>query len=136
MAQLHDVLEALAGQPGAPPRLVDRTRGMELRVADLLVRLRGPGEGGVAQQETALPLSTLVNRLYSTTEGWTGAPTDDQNRLTRWAHSELRELVSLLRPMLEVDFPGLRRELADAGIPWPTGDPPTLPDFLVPRFIP
>ncbi len=135
-AQLQDVLEALAERPEAPTRPVERARGMEARVADLLVRLRGPGEGGVAQQETVLPLSTLVNRLYGTTEGWTGAPTEDQSRLTRWAHSELRDVVTLLRPMLEVDFPGLRQELANAGIPWPTGDPPTLPDPLVPPFIP
>jgi hypothetical protein len=135
-AQLHEVLAALADRGGAPNELGEKTRQVEARITELSVRLRGPGEGGVAQQETVLPLSTLVNRLYGTTESWTGAPTQDQARLTQMAHSALQEVVALLRPILEVEFPELRQALTEAGISWPAGDLPTLPDHLVPPFTP
>jgi len=106
-----------------------RTEARRLRVA-----LSGPGGGGVAQQETVLPLGTLVGRLYSTTESWTGAPTEDQRRLTRQAHEAMTALLADLRPLIENELRALRDALAEAGIPWPAGESPVLPDNLLPPF--
>ncbi len=136
LAQAGTVLESLAGLPDAPGTLTERARELEAGARRLRVVLEGPGQGGIAQQETVLPLSTLVTRLYSTTETWTNRPTADQSRLTTRAHRDLVELLSRLRPLLERDLPELRRAMAEAGIPWPAGDAPVLPDGLLPPFEP
>jgi hypothetical protein len=109
---------------------------LEAGARRLQVVLEGPGQGGIAQQETVLPLSTLVTRLYSTTEGWTHGPTADQSRFTNRAHRDLVELLAVLRPLLDRDLPELRRAMAEAGIPWPAGDAPVLPAGLLPPFVP
>ncbi len=132
LAQASTVLETLAARPGPPGALVERTRAFEAEGRRLRILLEGPGELGVAQQETVLPLSTLVGRLYSTTEAWTGPPTADQTRLTSWAHREMADILAALRTSLGGGLPGLRRALAEEGIPWPAGAVPTLPENLLP----
>jgi hypothetical protein len=125
--------EALTGTAGA---VGDRAARLGSEVERLHALLRGPGEGGVAQQETVLPLATLVGRLYSTTEAWTGAPTTQQTELTARAHRELTDVWIRLRTILAEDLPALRRALSDAGIPWPAGNPPVLPTDLLPPTAP
>jgi hypothetical protein len=132
LAQAGTVLESLAGLPDAPATLTERARELEAGARRLQVVLEGPGQQGIAQQETVLPLSTLVTRLYSTTEGWTHGPTADQSRLTNRAHRDLVELLAALRPLLDRDLPELRRAMEEAGIPWPAGDAPVLPPELPP----
>jgi photosystem II stability/assembly factor-like uncharacterized protein len=136
LAQAGTVLESLARLPDASVTLTERARELEAGARHLQVVLEGPGQEGIAQQETVLPLSTLVTRLYSTTEAWTNRPTADQSRLTTRAHRDLVELLSRLRPLLERDLPGLRQAMAEAGVPWPAGDAPVLPDGLLPPFAP
>ncbi|MDG2238753.1 MAG: hypothetical protein P8L30_00850 [Longimicrobiales bacterium] len=136
LVQAATVLESLAGLPDAPGTLTERARELEAGARRLQVVLEGPGQQGIAQQETVLPLSTLVTRLYSTTEGWTHGPTADQSRLTNRAHRDLVELLAVLRPLLDRDLPELRRAMAEAGIPWPAGDAPVLPAGLLPPLVP
>ena len=76
-----------------------------------------------------------MGRLYSTTEAWTGTPTDDQLRLTRQAHRDLTGLVSDLRALIENQLSGLQQAFMDAEIPWPAGESPVLPDDLIPPFV-
>jgi hypothetical protein len=136
LAQAGTVLESLAGLPDAPDTLTERALALEAGARHLQVVLEGPGQQGIAQQETVLPLSTLVTRLYSTTEGWSGGPTADQSRLTERAHGEVAELLAALRPLLDRELPELRRAMTEAGIPWPAGDAPVLPAGLLPPFVP
>ncbi len=136
LAQVGTVLESLTVRSGAPATLSQRARALEAGARRLRVALEGPGELGVAQQETTLPLATLVGRLYSTTEAWTGAPTADQARLTALAHRQLAHLLADLRPLLEQGLPGLRQAMDQAGIPWPAGEAPELPDNLLPPYRP
>jgi hypothetical protein len=135
LSHLGTVLESLSEHPEAPPTLVGRVEALKTEARNLHVLLEGPGQEGIAQQETVLPLSALAGRLYSTTEGWSGPPTQDQARLTALAHEQVAEVLSRLEAMLEGDLPGLQRSMADAGIPWPAGPPPALPQKLIPPFI-
>jgi len=130
------MLETLYAAQDVRPGLLERTHDLEEEARRLRVILRGPGQEGVAQQETSLPLLSLVNRLYRTTEAWTGPPTEDQLRLTRKAHGDLMELMGDLRPLLNREIPELRQIMENAGMPWPAGDVPVLPDDLLPPFNP
>jgi hypothetical protein len=131
-AQAQGVLEAVAGHDDVPAQVTGRTQALLAGAQRLRVLLSGSGGGGIAQQETVLPLGALVGRLYSTTEAWTGPPTGDQRRLTRRAHEELTAFMADLRALIEDELPALRQALAEAGIPWPAGEIPTLPDHLLP----
>lgn len=133
-AQAEVVLEALSGYTDAPPEVAENARAVRAEARRLRVVLSGPGGGGIAQQETVLPLGTLVGRLYSTTEAWTGSLTEDQRRLTRQAHGATAKLIAGFRALIDNDLPELRQALAEAGIPWPAGEAPTLPDNLIPPF--
>jgi hypothetical protein len=135
LAQLGSVLESLSRLPETPATMRSRAEALQDEALRFRVLLEGPGNEGIAQQETVLPLSTLTSRLYSTTEAWTGPPTGDQNRLTNQAHEKLFELLARLRPLLEEDLPDLRKSMAEAGIPWPAGEPPQLPEDLLLPFI-
>jgi hypothetical protein len=131
-AQAQVVLEAVAGHDDVPAQVIGNARAVLAGAQRLRVLLSGSDGGGIAQQETVLPLGALVGRLYSTTEAWTGPPTEDQRRLTRRAHEDLTALTADLRALIDNELPGLREALAEAGIPWPAGEIPTLPDHLLP----
>jgi hypothetical protein len=136
VAQLRTVQDTLSLRPNAPGGLAQRAETLAADGLRLRTVLRGPRQEGIAQQEASLALSSLVNRLYTTTEAWTGLPTADQNRLTGWAYGQLMEVLAELRPLVERGLPALRQALTDAGIPWPAGDPPSLPRDLLPRYLP
>ncbi len=135
LAQTRTVLDTLEGRTDAPAALAKSADALLAHVQELNVILEGPGEGGIAQQETVLPLSTLVGRLYGTTEAWTGAPTADQTHLTDQARQQVTELLRRLASLLEQTLPDLRRDLAAAGIPWPAGEVPVLPENLLPASL-
>jgi hypothetical protein len=130
-AQAEVVLEALSEHSDVPPEVAKNARAVRAEAQRLRVVLSGPGGGGIAQQETVLPIGTLVGRLYSTTEAWTGSPTEDQRRLTRQAHGDMVRLISDLRALIEQELQRLRQAFTEAGIPWPAGEAPTLPDNLI-----
>lgn len=134
--QTAAVLEALDQSRDVAGDLHIGARELEEEARRLQVILQGPGQEGIAQQETVLPLGSLVNRLYTSTESWTGAPTRDQARLTVRAHREVARLLQDLRHILEEGLPGLRQAMIGAGLPWPAGDPPRLPEELIPLFQP
>ena len=136
LAQTRTVTDSLTHHPSAPPALLERTRAVQAEAQRLNVLLEGPGSEGVAQQETVIPLSPFVGRLYSSTESWTGRPTADQRRLTTRAHQGLADLLDALRRVVERDLSGLRQAIADAGIPWPAGPPPVIPQNLLPPLRP
>ncbi|MGW8266082.1 MAG: VPS10 domain-containing protein, partial [Longimicrobiales bacterium] len=133
-AHAEVVLDALSGHPDAPRQVAGNARAVLTEVQRLRAVLSGPGGGGIAQQETVLPLGTLVGRLYSTTEAWTGSPTEDQRRLTRQAHGDMAKLITELRDLIDNQLPELRQALAETGISWPAGEAPTLPDPLIPPY--
>lgn len=133
-AQAQAVSEAVGRQDPAPETVSEQARRLMNRVEALRTRLLGPGQSGVAQQETVLPLFSLVSRLYSSTEGWTGDPTNDQQRLTHHAHGAMAELLHELRNLTTTDLSALRRALTEAGMDWPAGEPPTIPENLIPRY--
>lgn len=100
----------------------------------LQIALRGE-ELGIAQQETYLPLAELTLRLYLTTESWTGAPSPEQERLTRVAHRELEKLLAELEPFLSEALPALRQSATAAGMSWPGDElPAPLSDGLIPEY--
>jgi hypothetical protein len=132
LRQTRAVVDSLAVRPEVGPVLLEEVRALEAEARRLRAVLDGPGSEGIAQQETMLPLSDLLSRLYRSTEAWTGTPTADQGRLTGTAHRDVGELLDALRPLLERDLPSLRRALIEGGLPWPGGPPPLLPEDLIP----
>jgi hypothetical protein len=136
LAQAGLMLNTLHAAQDVRPGLLERTSNLEDEARRLRVILRGPGEEGVAQQETSLPLVSLVNRLYRTTESWTGPPTRDQLGLTRTAHGDLVDLVDRLRPLLDREVPEIRQIMENSGMPTPVVEIPVLPDNLLPRINP
>jgi hypothetical protein len=135
LAQAETALQALEGRGDAPEELTGEAQDLHARAQALQLLLHGPGQTGVAQQETALPLSSVTSRLYSSTEAWTGPPTEDQLQFTNQAHQEMVDLLATLRLLLENDLPGLRQGMTEAGIPWPAGEVPNLPENLLPPVI-
>ncbi len=135
LAQAGAVSQALEHISVVPAGLEGDARTLEARAQAMKVRLEGPGQQGIAQQEAVLPLSTITSRLYSSTEAWTGAPTAEQTRLTRRTHGEMVDLLADLRFLLNDVLPRVRRAMTEAGIPWPVGDPPVLPENLLPPVI-
>lgn len=135
-AQAGRMLQALRASRDVRPGLLERTQELEAEADRLHVILQGPDQEGIAQQETSIPLASLVTRLYRTTESWTGPPTEDQMRLTGHARRELGALLSDLRAILDPELPELRQIMENTGIPWPGGDIPTLPENLLPAFTP
>ncbi len=133
LTQLSAVVTEAARVPAAP---ADEAAELQVRFRAWQVELEGPGAGGIAQQETTLPLETLVARLYSTTESWSGAPTADQARLTARAHGDLYLLLEGLRDALSTDLPGLREAMADVGVAWPAESLPTISTDLLPPPTP
>lgn len=110
LADARDALDAIENRDG-PAELAELARSVARAARRFQVRLEGPGEGGIAQQEAALPLIPLVSRLYSTTEGWSGPPTADQANLTDWAERELAGLREELRALLEGEAAELGRRM-------------------------
>lgn len=134
--QVTQALRALESHPDAPSSLVERARALADGARQLLVDLRGPEQSGIAQQEkgkaeTSVPLASLVERLYSTTESWTGPPTADQARLTRWAYDRLVTVAVNLDRLAQEEMPALRRELDYAGVVWTPGRALSAPTGLV-----
>jgi hypothetical protein len=135
-AQVETVEALLERTPSAPGDLDEAARAFRAEARRLQVVLDGPGAAGLAQQETVVPLGSLVSRLYTSTESWTGSPTADQRDLTARAHGELAALFSDLRTLIDDALPALRRDLDDAGLAWPGGEAPVLPADLLPPFQP
>ena len=119
--QVSEAQRALERRADAPASVVEQARVLADGARQILVELRGAPQSGIAQQETRVPLAALVERLYSTTEAWTGPPTADQARLTRWAYDSLVDLVSNLDRLAQEEMPLLRRALDDAGVVWTPG---------------
>jgi photosystem II stability/assembly factor-like uncharacterized protein len=131
IAHTRAVSESLSGMPDSPNQIREEVRALEDRAGALKIALDGPGQGGVAQQETTLPLSSLMSRLYRSTESWTGVPTADVSQLTNRAQIEMEQLFIELKDILASDLPRLQRLMLDAGIQWPAGDVPVLPENLL-----
>ncbi|NNK63744.1 MAG: hypothetical protein HKO98_11130, partial [Gemmatimonadetes bacterium] len=136
VAQAGAVGALLEDTPSAPAAIAEAAREMTAETRRLQVILEGPGASGLAQQETVVPLASLVSRLYASTESWTGPPTADQRNLTARARAELTELVADLRALIDDALPALRSSLDAAGLAWPAGDAPVLPADLLPPFQP
>jgi hypothetical protein len=136
VTQSRTARDSLQGMDTAPEHLRATAQTLLDEALRLQVTLEGPGALGTAQQETLLPLTTLANRLYTSTEGWTGPPTADQIRLTDAAHTRMEEVLGDLRHILGVLLPDLRDSMVEAGIPWPAGEIPVLPENLIPTFNP
>lgn len=130
LAEAAATVDAAGGQ--APSGLRTELAAIRDQAGSLLVRFRGPGGGGLAQQETVLPLTSLLRRLRGTTEDWSGPPTADQERLTRRAHLEMWRLAAEVRALVDDSLPGLQADLASAGLEWQAGPGPQLPDDLLP----
>jgi hypothetical protein len=135
LAQTGTVIETLDGHADAPGDLKGEALNLQAQARALQLRLQGPGQTGVAQQETVLPLSSITSRLYTSTEAWTGPPTADQLRFTRQTHQGMVDLLTSLRSLLEDDLPRLRQAMMEAGIPWPAGNAPNIPENLLPPVI-
>lgn len=135
LAHAISVNQTLGSPSTTPAGLVEDARTLEARAKAMKVRLSGPGQEGIAQQETALPLATITSRLYTSTEAWTGLPTADQSWLTKRTHAEMVDLLADLRSLLNDVLPRIRRAMTEAGIPWPAGDAPFLPENLLPPAI-
>jgi photosystem II stability/assembly factor-like uncharacterized protein len=131
-AHADAVAALLAGTPEAATEIGEAARALSAEVRRLEVVLDGPGASGLAQQETVLPLSSLVSRLYTSTESWTGPPTADQRQLTTRAHREVDALVADVRVLLDGAHRALRERVEAAGLVWPAGDAPVLPSGLLP----
>ena len=114
--------------------LLAAARAAAAEAGRLRVALRGAALGP-AQQETFLPLDDLTLRLYMTTESWSGAPSPEQQRLTKTAHRDLEAVLAELAPLLGETLPALRRDASAAGVAWPGEElPAPLPGDLIPAF--
>lgn len=131
--QTEALLVALEGQP-ADASLLGQARAAADEAKRLQFTLSGE-ELGTAQQETYLPLADLALRLYMTTESWSGAPSPEQQELTRVAHRDVQRVLAELKSYLNDTLPALRTSAVSAGIEWPTAElPAALPDGLIPVY--
>ncbi len=119
--RLQLVEKALLATPGAPPELLARTRALELRRADLALRLEGdPVRGGLDEPQ----VPSIAQRVQQIIEGhWhtTSAPTQTQRRSLEVAETEFQQVDGELRTLVDTDLAKLEADLTAAGAPWTPG---------------
>lgn len=115
----------------ADRKLIARAEAARKEADRLHVVLNGREEG-IAQQETFLPLAELAQRLYNSTQEYSGAPDQAQRQLTQGAEADVQSLYKQMSSLLSDQLPALRTAVQAAGVAWPTGAPPAMPsgDFV------
>jgi photosystem II stability/assembly factor-like uncharacterized protein len=120
--RLRYINKSLLDTAAAGPELPARAREIELKLADIDLRLNGDRIAAKYQEPT---LPSILDRIDRITEGfWSTAKTTTTHlRQYEIAAEEFAEVYESLKALLEVDLKALEQEMDRAGAPWTPGRP-------------
>ena len=118
------VRKAVLDTPDADPELLAAVYGLEQRLNDLLVQLRGD-QTRIGREEPAAPsINQRVHQVVSSQWNSTSAPTQTQRDEYRYAGTEFSDVLAKLRVLITEDLVRLEAKLEAAGAPWTPGRVP------------
>jgi len=111
--------KAYLDTPGADPSLLAEVHGLEQRLDEILVALRG--DPTLSKHEEAAP--TSISQRAGTAVDWyvTSAPTQTQRDAYRDAGDAFIQRLGELRTLIEQDLAALEAKFESAGAPWTPG---------------
>ncbi len=121
--RLPFIKRAILETPSAPPALLERTRDIELRLADIQKLLSG-NQTRARYWEFTVP--SVLGRIADVVGGrrnWatTYGPTATHRQSFEVAMEQFEEVRMLLRVLIESDLSQLEAEMEAAGVPWTPG---------------
>jgi photosystem II stability/assembly factor-like uncharacterized protein len=123
-ARLTHLKKALDDTPGTDPALMDSSRALERRLADLVTALSG--DPSVRRRHEPTPPSIVEDMSNAVSGQWyqTYGPTPTLRRSYEHAASRFQGVLAALRALLETDLARLERAADAAGAPWTPGRVP------------
>jgi photosystem II stability/assembly factor-like uncharacterized protein len=122
--QLAYILDVLKWHQNGPQSLTQKAQSILAEAQQILIAICGKREQVIsAQQEALIPLSDMIRRLYSSIEGSTGRPTDDQSRQIQNCLKLLNDQVEKVNGLATKSLPALNNQLNESGVSWTPGRP-------------
>jgi len=125
--RLKYIKRALMDTPAADPALIKRARSLELRLMDMIDKLRGDKTVSKRFEPTPPSLIERVDRVVGAFWSSSSAPTNTHRRNYEIAAEEFETLLADMRALVEVDLKQLEEEMEAAGAPYTPGR--RLPDW-------
>ena len=116
--------KALLDTPTVAPALFLELRGIERRLNDLLIRLRGNRTRERRQAPMAPSINSRVQQVVGNQWRVTSSPTHTQRDAYRHAGTEFTELLAELRALILDDLTSLEEQMEASGAPWTPGRVP------------
>ena len=116
--------KAFLDTPAADPALLTELHGIDQRLNDLLVRLRGDRTREKRQEPAPPSVNDRVQQVVGNQWRVTSPPTQTQRDAYRHAGTEFIELLAELRALIREDLTRLEEKLEAAGAPWTPGRVP------------
>lgn len=120
-SRLERIKRTLDHSPNVDGKWKDVVRKLEQKNRDILRALRGDSVLRAHNENTPLSISDRVSYLVGAQRNALQWPTQTQRDAYKIASDELREELSKLRALIEVELRALERALDAAGAPWTPG---------------
>jgi photosystem II stability/assembly factor-like uncharacterized protein len=122
--RLSHIRKALDETPGVDPALMDTTRALERRLADLMTALNG--DATVRNRNEPTPPSIVEDVQTAVSGQWyqTHGPTATHRRCYENAATRFEGVLASLRTLIETDLTRLEHQADAAGAPWTPGRVP------------
>jgi len=122
--RIDHIQVALRDTPGADPRMVDEVRRLELKLADLRIRLEGDRTIRRRNEPTPPSITRRVGQIID--EGWEtmSSPTVTHRQSYAIATEAFESVLADLTRLVETDLADLERRLEEAKAPYTPGRVP------------
>jgi len=119
--RINHIKQALLETPGAPAKLNDDVRAIEVRLKDLQVQLSGDGTLTSRAEPAPKSIRQRVGRIVSGQWASTSAPTQTNRDAYRYAGEAFTTVLGDLRNLVERDLTQLEQEMEAVLAPWTPG---------------
>jgi len=122
--RLDAIKRALDATPSAPRALHDQARALQKRLTAIRVELQGDRALGARSVPTPVAISERANSISSELQRTLSRPTTRHEQQYQIASELFSAQRSTLKPLVEVDVPGIEKELERLGAPYTPGRVP------------
>ncbi|MFH1745960.1 MAG: glycosyl hydrolase [Planctomycetota bacterium] len=119
--RINYVRRAVMETPAADAALLAEIEGLQQRLNDLMVKLRGDQTLFKRQRPVPLSIQQRVQQVVSNQWSTTSPPTQTQRDAYRHAGAEFGRVLEALRTLIERDLRQLEDKLEALGAPWTPG---------------
>ena len=123
--RLSLIRKAIVATPDADPALLAEARGLQERLNELLVQLRGDRTRSSRSEPSAPSIRARVENVVGNQWYTTSAPTQTERDAYRIAGEAFAPVLAQLRALVEQDLGALEQKLEAAGAPYTPGRLPT-----------